>query len=282
MKRKMDHISTRPDMEWVGLMHPSHGFTSERGLKMCKYEMRGRPEDRDKIERDLTQPNLRIDEREWVLRNLTTKQYIRSDELQEPIDPAPDWAPPPKSREPLLSSLKRHCKTLAHQMRKIPKEIEHPGLDKDETFTLANIFLVLTSSSAPNLRPISEKDAPERYLSFGEGPWVGCAFDVIPLDDHLQSQQQSSESETLSHEPWVNVSKEAVADIANLHFCRRRKEEMKTLGHKHYVSSDNPTAYAVYWADFWAKVTHTRKLHREWVKACPPRPWIDESIYAET
>lgn len=153
---------------------------------MFKYELKRRPGDREEISRDLRQDDLRVTEREWVLRNLTTRQYVRSDRLQEPTDPAPDWGPPPKSWASMLSSLKRQCKTLAQQIMKSQKEIVNPGLERDETFTLANMFLALICS-APNTKPRLARDAPQRYLDFEDGPWAGCAFEVIPLYDHLQS-----------------------------------------------------------------------------------------------
>jgi hypothetical protein len=129
---------------------------------------------------------------------------------------------------------------------------------------------------------------PDKYLEFIHGPWAGCAFEVITLDEHMLTQQQQQQQQPLpesdTQQPnnvWVDVSKEVVADIANLRFCIQRMRDMRNPSHKLYVSRDNKTAYTVYWDDFWAKVASTRKLHRQWVvKTCPPRPWIDESMYA--
>ncbi|CAG5180778.1 uncharacterized protein ALTATR162_LOCUS9405 [Alternaria atra] len=273
---KWDYFSTTPDGEWVDIIdHPINGYSSERAFKMSKYELETRPDDREKIRRDLKRTNLHITERDWVLRNLTTRQYVRSDQLEEPEEPASDWREPPKAREPLLSNVKRFCKDLTQQMRKNSKDKRRSEPEKNSPLTLAIIFLFLTCSAPNTWYHFERMDSPKRYLNFEDGPWAGCAFDIIPLEDHLQSWEQTDNI-------WLDVSREVVADIANLRFCICRYHEMRTWGHKHYVSDHNPTAYSVYWDDYWANVTRTRKLHRQWVRTCPPRPWIDESMYTPT
>ncbi|CAN9295502.1 unnamed protein product [Alternaria alternata] len=196
--------------------------------------------------------------------------------------------------------MKRAGKSLTQRVlyRPSKKENKHTTDTKpdDEQFTLANIFLVLTcgggngapsATTTPTTIP-EDPHSPDKYLEFIHGPWAGCAFEVITLDEHILTQQQqqqlqpSPESDTQQpNNVWVDVSKEVVADIANLRFCIQRMRDMRNRDHKSYVSRDNKTAYTVYWDDFWAKVASTRKLHRQWVvKTCPSRPWIDESMYA--
>ena len=276
--RRWDHFKCRPPHDWCSLMRPMRGYTAGRGLKMAKYELTLRPGDRDKIERDLgrfDRFNLRYTQREWVLRNITTRQYVRSDQLQEPTCPAPDWDSLPKFHEPVLPKMQRIYRELSEQVRRVPKKTSRPLPDTDQALTLANIFLVLTCTNP-------ECPSPGQAFDFSNGPWAGCAFEVVSLDDHLQSQQRELESEEESGEAWVDVSKEVVADVANLRFCIRRLQEMKHQGHERYFRSHDPAVDKAYWDNFWNKVEMTRKLHRQWVKTCPPRPWIDESMYAET
>jgi hypothetical protein len=282
MEHGRDFFKGRRDSGWLCLLHVSPGYSSKRHLKMMKYEMETRPQDLVKIRQDPTQPDVCSEQKKWVLRNLTTRQYVRSDQLQESVFPAPDWRLLPKFREPILPRMKRLCNALSRQKRNVSKDKKHSMPEPDQPLTLANIFLVLTCSKPSLLLAGERTDSPKRYLNFEDGPWAGCAFDVIPLDDHLLSQQRQSGSKTQPNESWVNVSKEVVANVANLRFCVRRKQEMRTYGHELYFVSDGQTVMSAYWDDFWARVTRTRKLHQQWVKTCPPRPWIDESMYAET
>jgi hypothetical protein len=282
MEHGGDFFNDRRDVGWLCLLHVSLGYSSERHLKMIKYEMETRPQDLVKIRQDLTQPDVCSEQKNWVLRNLTTRQYVRSDQLQESGSPASDWRLLPKYREPVLPRMRRLCNALSQQIRNVSKDKKRSLPEPDHPLTLANIFLVLTCSKPDSLLAGERKDSPKRYLNFEDGPWAGCAFEVIPLDDHLLSQQRQSGSKTQLNESWVDVSKEAVADVASLRFCLRRKQEMRTHGHELYFVSDDPTVTSAYWDDFWARVAMTRKLHRQWVKTCPPRPWIDESMYAVT
>ncbi|KAI4665263.1 uncharacterized protein J4E78_002723 [Alternaria triticimaculans] len=273
--RTWNHFRCRPENDWCSLMRPMRGYTAGRGLKMAKYELTLRPGDRDKIERDLGRANLPVTGRDWVLRNITTRQYVRSDQLDEPPSPAPDWDSLPKFHEPVLSKMQRIYRELSQQVRRVPKNKSRPLPESDQALTLANIFLVLTCSNP-------DCPSPGQAFDFSNGPWAGCAFEVFSLDDHLQSQQRELKSGEQPGKAWVNVSKEVVADVANLRFCIRRLQEMRHQGHERYFRSHDPAVNKAYWDNFWNKVEMTRKLHRQWVKTCPPRPWIDESMYAET
>ncbi|KAH8622091.1 hypothetical protein IG631_23197 [Alternaria alternata] len=279
------------DGRWLALTRITPGFSNERALKMWKYDMETRPGDLNKIMQDLMvrpEPDASSGQRAWVLRNLTTQQYVRSDQLQEPdSNPTPDWGDLPKSYELLSDKMKRVGKSLTQRVLSRPKEENKYSEPKtDEQFTLANIFLVLTCSGGNRAPCATPEDpySPDKYLEFVHGPWAGCAFEVITLDEHVHTQQQQQTQpspESNAKQPnnvWVDVSREVVADIANLRFCVQRMRDMRNYGHKLYISRDNKTAYTVYWDDFWAKVASTRKLHRQWVvKTCPPRPWIDET-----
>ena len=292
------------DERWLALTvwKDCPSASDQQAFKMWIYDLKNRPNDLENIKQDLMlrpKPGPYSRRRVWVLRNLTTRQYVRSDQLQEEpnSDPAADWGDDPRSYELLSDKMKRVGKSLTQRVlyRPSKKENKHTTESKPgEQFTLANIFLVLTCSggnrapsatTTPTTIP-EDPHSPDKYLEFTHGPWAGCAFEVITLDEHILTQQQQLQPspESNAQQPnnvWVDVSKEVVADIANLRFCMQRMMDMRNRDHKLYVSRDNKTAYTVYWDDFWAKVASTRKLHRQWVvKTCPPRPWIDESMYA--
>jgi hypothetical protein len=47
----------------------------------------------ERIEKDISQTYLYPQDKVWVLRNLTTRQFISSDQLQGPDDAKPEWDP---------------------------------------------------------------------------------------------------------------------------------------------------------------------------------------------
>jgi hypothetical protein len=280
-KWRWDQISYQLGLKWRYMHLPFHRRPGQHYTKKMEYDKGMMLEDREKIERDLSHVDHRSTDREWVLRNLTTRQYIRSDQLQEPTSAQPNWGAPPKPRGPLFVRMRQQCKALIQQIKNGAKEEYFSPWAFDPSklpLTLATIFLVLICDTSHRETYWEPKDSPTRYLHFEDGPWCGCAFDLIPLDDHLRSQDRQSPSEAKSYEAWVDVSKEVVADIANLRFCIQRNIEMCSPDHRHYIPLDDQPALE----DYWARVAKTRKLHRQWVSNSPPRPWVDESMYAAT
>ena len=287
-----EHFSCLPDMAWRVALIPSYksGYSNQSDLEPMKYEVEIPQEDREKIEQDLRRTNLRSTETEWVLRNLTTRQYVRSDRLQEPASAEPEWPPTPKPpQEPLMIKMRRQRKALIQRMKNEAKKdyvSPWPFDLADLSLTLANIFLVLTCASAQVLPSYILKDDPERYLHFHDAPWSGCAFELIPLDEHMDAQERGSESSDPTDGTWMDVTREVVADIANLRFCIKKCIAMS----EQYIGRNLDTAerqceqpaWHAYWVNHYASVGKTRRLHRQWVKTCPPRPWIDESMHAET
>ena len=286
-----EHFSCLPDMAWRVAFIPSYRsrYSNTSDLKSMKYEIEIPPDDREKIERDLRRTNLRSTETEWVLRNLTTRQCVRSDRLQEPASAEPEWPPLPKSQEKLMTRMRRQRKALIQRMRNEATEdyvSPWPFDLANLPLTLANIFLVLTCDSAEVLPSYIPKDDPEKYLHFHDAPWSGCAFELMPLDDHLDAQERGLDPTAPTNETWMDVSREVVADMANLRFCIQKniaisEEEIKRNLNTAERRGEQP-AWHAFWVNFYASVGETRRQHRQWVKTCPPRPWIDESMYAET
>jgi hypothetical protein len=237
------------------------------------------------VERDLAQAYLWPQDRVWVLRNLTTGQFVRSDQLQEPDSAAPAWGPtvpveqvtvrPSKPGGFSGTFLYKKWKRMVRRQQKKKTPAQQPPLDRHQPLTLANIFLVLTCSSRKRLYtdiiylPPARKR--EEFLQWNHGPWAGCAFDVVRLSEHAHS-------DTVSHPPWTNVSREVVADILNLCYCIRKGQEMWG----HWRALVTPPLYPdrnAAWVRYWDGVKRTRRMHHAWVKESVQRPWVYESMY---
>ncbi|KAI4960971.1 hypothetical protein J4E86_002598 [Alternaria arbusti] len=252
----------------VGFHDYNLAFTAD-DLKSMKYEIEIPPDDLEKIERDLRRTNLRSTETEWVLRNLTTRQCVRSDRLQEPASAEPEWPPLPKSQEKLMTRMRRQRKALIQRMKNEAKEdyvSPWPFDLANLPLTLANIFLVLTCDSAEVLPSYIPKDDPEKYLHFHDAPWCGCAFELMPLDDHLDAQERGLDPTAPTNETWMDVSREVVADMANLRFCIQKniaisEEEIKRNLDTAERRGEQP-AWHAFWVNFYASVGETRRQHR--------------------
>ena len=142
-------------------------------------------------------------DRIWVLRNLTTSEFIRSDKLRPSAR---------KSSESVRPKMPSRSSTLSRMLKSFGSKTT-PGKDSsklqqpEEPFdtsplTFAQIFLVLCCHS----------DIPSQHediFGFHEGRWRGHGFDIVPLNTHTTETNESS---------WADVSELAADDVANLRY----------------------------------------------------------------
>jgi uncharacterized membrane protein YgcG len=155
------------------------------------------------VRRDLSQMYMYPQNEPWVLRNLTTRQYVRSDNLIPPSSVADPFLllPPPKSR--LIKKVWRKCAPRKPTPQDLLVE-EHRTKATTEPLTLPQIFLVMTMYSTFN------HYLHEFFMSYG--PWNAHAFDLIPLSQlpHLTSHADPE---------WTDVTLPVVSDIGHLRWC---------------------------------------------------------------
>lgn len=201
---------------------------------------------KSQIQQDLSQAYMYPQDRIWVLRNLTTKQLVRSDKLQPPEPTIPRSKP---VKEPVSHRLKRHWKDLKQGTKRdiVPK------YNNCAPLTLAQIFLVLTAYTTNFNIPFVE-----RNLAFQQGPWVGCAFDLVTLEDHLRGEMPVGRDSGASEDcgkPWADVSELVVADVGNLRWCV-------------WQCHVTPRA-TIRWKEhqpFWDMIRETRRVNRAWTE----------------
>lgn len=164
------------------------------------------PEGWDDIEKDLS-PSMYPQDRTWLLRNLTTSEYIRSDKLQ-PAAPQ-HLAYEHQSKNPHKSSkilnILRQGVVFAWNRGKKPEKTKNllADIPFDITpLTFAQIFLVLTCQTRTAPRP-------EYAFHFQEGRWSGHRFDIVTIDTHTITTNASD---------WADVTELAVDDVANLRY----------------------------------------------------------------
>jgi hypothetical protein len=143
-------------------------------------------------------------DRVWVLRNLTTAEYVRSDRLH------------PVSSFPRLQRLElalASCMTsdraqrLSTTIRNLKRRVVRMTYISDTTpLDLAQVFLILISSATIPL------PCKENALLFQSGVWAGDSFDLVTLDAHA-FETEAHHKDGLE---WRDVSKEVVDDVANL------------------------------------------------------------------
>lgn len=147
------------------------------------------------IDRDLSEAYMYPQDRVWVLRNLTTQQYVRSDAL----------FPPAAILEDKLLPLRYVRHTLKHS-NKVYDPLKSmkisPRVRALDALTLPTIFLILTAHT-------SHPDWREEDIGFRCGPWVSHAFEVVPLEDHLESAILK----------WQDVTAAVAADVGHLRWC---------------------------------------------------------------
>ncbi|KAF2269196.1 hypothetical protein CC78DRAFT_564924 [Lojkania enalia] len=146
------------------------------------------PADWVNIKQDLSCSYMFPQDRVWVLRNLTTREYVRSDQL------CPKLKQPKKRRMRFSASI-----TFLNLFDRSPKPI--PKLPFDESpVTLGQVLLLLTCWS-------TSIQWPEPMLHFQQGVWAGHQFDLVALDEHYDAPDAAD---------WANVSEAAVHDAANV------------------------------------------------------------------
>ncbi|KAJ4356838.1 uncharacterized protein N0V89_004875 [Didymosphaeria variabile] len=142
----------------------------------------------------------------WLLRNLTTSEFIRSDKLQPSPRKSSDNTRPKLPSRP--STFTKMLKPFTSEKKSAKeKPAATLGPHPDEVFdtsplSFAQILLVLTAHS----------DLPSHHelpFAFHDGRWRGHAFDLTPLSEHLSSTQPDD---------WADVSDLAVDDVANLRY----------------------------------------------------------------
>jgi hypothetical protein len=263
-----DSVNTQPESEWRKILH---GPKFDGLLEQEQVE----------TEKDLSQMYMYPQDRVWVLRNLTTRQLVRSDQLDEPENAAPDWdfnTPPMqdvRERRARLPPLRRFLRSNWNGVnaKKAKKKVTQQPQNL-QPLTLANIFLLLTCSAQENR---SGSTYYTEFLDLSQnGAWAGCVFDLVTLSSHLS--QHSSSSDT-AH-TWSDISTAVVADICNLCFCIRAGQPSSVYDRFQFPYGPQTAEYCTsYWSEYWRKVEKTRKRHHAWIEKCTARPWVDERIY---
>lgn len=208
--------------------------------------------DRGLIVEDLSQHYLYPQKEIWLLRNLTTKQLVVSEDLHAPSSAIPGWKLPP---EP-ISALKRALNFITSaKTADVPQEQSEP--QGTQTYTLTQIFLYLTSFSNA-----LEIPTPQQYLAFQRGPWVGHTFDVVLNDEHMKQRNQElldveSDSEGETGTLWRNITEDVAADLGNLQWCLQQYQEIRQLKGARRKSAEK---------EFWNVVAEVRPVHRRWAE----------------
>ncbi|KAF2252015.1 hypothetical protein BU26DRAFT_248674 [Trematosphaeria pertusa] len=218
---KIAHATATPVQEW------NHALNTAKLWGRCQRIWSA-------VEQDLSHEYMYPQDRVWVLRNLTTQEYIRSDKLRptEKEDPKLKTQIPSRSGLAKLTGL---FKRGAASALKKQKGHQLPDVVYDTSpLTFAQIFVVLTCQS--NDLPWSEVP-----LHFQEGRWAGHRFDIVTLDAHLK--------ETNAYE-WADVSELAVDDVSNLRYWVRRLEG-GFKGHYHP-------------RHLWLRITEERQRYHSW------------------
>ncbi|KAH7384027.1 hypothetical protein DE146DRAFT_213157 [Phaeosphaeria sp. MPI-PUGE-AT-0046c] len=148
------------------------------------------------IDQDLSQTYLYPQDRVWVLRNLTTRQMVRSNGLSPPKAILEhELVPANKRKTHMLRSFRERYGATKH------RHIS-PRDKALEPLTLPQVFLVLTAHSAhPSWK--------EEDFGFRRGPWTSHAFEVVPLDEHVAS----------AGSVWQDVTDVIAADVGHLRWC---------------------------------------------------------------
>ncbi len=161
---KVDHVrnasvSGHDQSEENNLLRKINGEFSER--------------DWQQIKQDLYQSYLyHTDEDQvWVLRNLTTREYVRSDQLDLPSNSVLRDSPQVKETRLISSKLRKIWKA-------VKGEKERP-------------LLVLTCYLGIDVHIVHD----EQYSIFNEAPWLSHAFDLVTLEEHTFSIEEEEEEE---------------------------------------------------------------------------------------
>lgn len=208
----------------------------------------------DQVEQDVSQAYKYPQDRVWVLRNLTTKQFVRSDKLLPPTSANPDST----VVKPIVSNRTKIAKFWDNIKGKGKKR---EGRDEtNEPLTLAQVFLVLTCYTNRIGIPFLE-----RIFAFQQGPWTGHAFEVVTIEDHLADSEMHVEDAIITSKfnnddekkvAWTDVSELAAADVGSLRWCLRKCEDM-------FGDARSPKSMTRDEA-FWRVISDLRRSNRSW------------------
>lgn len=233
-------VNTQPDLAW------------RRRFDCANTSFKSFSEDnRVKIKQDLSQMHLFPQDRIWLLRNLATRQMVRSDRLSPPTSAIPMWSPPQRTGSALKVAMK-----VLKGLTSTPAKTK--GTDHNRPLTLAQVFLALSSYS--NTRYFSDA---HHQLAFQQGPWVGSSFDVVTMEEHMAETRLNAadqHSGTVEHElpRWHDVSEAVAADLGNLRWCLWQYNVLRwSKGKKREVSPE-----------FWSMVGAVRPAYRRWADPC--------------
>ncbi|KAF2681609.1 hypothetical protein K458DRAFT_391571 [Lentithecium fluviatile CBS 122367] len=217
-------ITKSVGQEWAEALASARRWNSMRWDSIAESDWKS-------IEKDLS-PSIFPQDRVWLLRNLTTCEFIRSDMLQPSAQRKPAVRPSNAGKGIGTLSLGAKMVALFKQgaaalkLRKSNKQVTDWTLsdDLDQTpLMFAQIFLVLACYSR-------QVPYDEQCFEFQEGRWAGHAFDIVTLDAHT--------TETKPHE-WADVSELAVDDVANLrHWVQQLKKAGMSSSLYQLVSED--------------------------------------------
>jgi hypothetical protein len=249
--------STQSELEWArrvrGMEERCTHYASREGWERFPTNYW------ETIIEDVLKTNMYPQDHVWLLRNLTTRQFVRSDELRPPKtivprEPVPPLPKPQLSKFQKVRAVRKRVKVRFEPKRAAqadgfkPKEASRA--DDFEPLTLAQIFLVMICHTNVNLG--------SWFLSSGagtQGPWNMHSFDVVTLDDHLVSTVHKDNEPGPHHKDWIDVSGLVVADVGNLRWCVKQSHARD--GHR-WDRANN--------IDFQTFVKRTRREHRAWVK----------------
>lgn len=195
--RRLSDVVTTAAQRWTEVLDTAKFFSrsNSEGWGIIKDE------DWRKIERDLffhAYPQSRT----WVLRNLTTCEFIRSDKLTPSARKSSDTARPklPSRSSTFIKMLKPFSSDKKTEKNRLAPTT--PDDFSTSPLTFAQLLLTLTAHS----------DAPSPHdlvFAFHDGRWRGHAFDIIPLSSHISETNEAD---------WADVSELAVDDVANLRY----------------------------------------------------------------
>lgn len=172
-------VSTQPEFTWRRILADAQGRWEELSKSVWRH-----------VDQDLSQEYMYPQNRVWVLRNLSKRQYVRSNRLEPLKAILDDELLPARFRTPRKHGVTGPFSTQSRD----------GSLDP---LTLPQVFIVLTAYSA-------HPDWREEMFQHHSGPWVSDTFEVLPLEEHLQRASSLD---------WQDVSIEVAADVGHLRWC---------------------------------------------------------------
>lgn len=179
-------------------------------------------EDRKTIMNDVLKMYLYPQDRVWLLRNLTTRQFVRSDELRPPQSIIPtkdlqlwrkDWRKSNHSKGQRFHDAVKEALVKLKLIR--VSEVHYSKPSDFEPLTLAQIFLVMVCQD--------DKDISLWWFGNGasakHGPWNLHTFDVVTMEHHLHDTGYTKDVPQFRVEVWTDVTGLVVADVGNVRWC---------------------------------------------------------------